>query len=117
MNLYDEFYPLAVEMLDEFGADATLTATAPAASALAAKRAGRAVPVTGTPTTRSVRASVGPMQMLGADGRLETRSIAMTLDEPLPGETLTMGATTWIVGAVTRLAPQGQPIIFTAEVS
>jgi hypothetical protein len=117
MNLYDEFYPLAVEMLDEFGADATLTATAPAASTLDAKRAGRAIPATGTPAQRPCRAVVGPLQVLGVDGRRETRSVATMLSEPHEGETLTMGETSWVIGKVDRTAPQGKPILYTAEVS
>ncbi|MBD8699280.1 hypothetical protein IFT54_05550 [Sphingomonas sp. CFBP 13714] len=118
MNLYEEFYPLAVEMLDEFGAAATLTATAPAASSLDAKRAGRALPVTGQPSSRPTRAVVAPSQIVGVDGRTETRSVATMLAEPFEGETLVIGTgKPWIVGTVTRVAPQGQAIVFMAQVS
>ncbi len=118
MNLYNEFYPLAVEMLNEFGAAATLTATAPAASTLSDKRAGRALPVTSKPATRTTRAVVAPSQVVGVDGRMETRSVATMLAEPFEGETLTVGnGKPWIIGTVTRVAPQGQAIVFMAQVS
>lgn len=117
MNLYQEFYPLVVEMLDEFGAAATLTATAPGASSLKAKRAGRAIPVTGQPATRPTRAVVGPVAVQGVDGRKEMRTLATMLAEPFEGEKLTMGDLSWVVGAVTRVAPQGKAIVFMAEVS
>lgn len=117
MNLYDEFYPVAVEMLEEFGTTATLTSTAPAAPSAAAKRSGRATPTSGAAQNRPVATIVSPLQIEGVDGRLETRSVATMLLEPREGDTLTMGAQVWKVGTVTRLAPQGQPIVFFAEVS
>lgn len=118
MDLYAEFYPLVVEMLDEFGAAATLTATAPAAPSLEAKRAGRAIAVTGSPATRPTRAVVGPVAVQGVDGRKELRSMATMLVEPLEGETLTIGTgKPWVIGTVTRVAPQGKAIVFMAEVS
>lgn len=117
MNLYQDFYPLAVEMLDEFGTVATLTATASAASSLEAKRAGRAVAVVGQPATRPTRAVVGPVPIQGVDGRKEMRTLATMLAEPFEGEKLTMGDLSWVVGAVTRVAPQGKAIVFMAEVS
>ncbi len=117
MNVYEEFYPLVVELLEDFGADATLTATAPAASSLDAKRAGRALPVTVQPSSRPTRACVRAIESLGVDGRKEMRSVATMLAEPFEGETLTMGESSWVIGTVSRQAPQGKPIVFYAEVS
>ncbi|MEG8030670.1 hypothetical protein QP179_03255 [Sphingomonas aurantiaca] len=40
------------------------------------------------------------------------------LVEPLEGETLTIGTgKPWVIGTVTRVAPQGKAIVFMAEVS
>lgn len=117
MNLYAEFYPLVVEMLDEFGAPATLTSIAPAAPSLAAKRSGRAAPATETPRARPVKAAVTALEVRGDQGRLEKRSVATMLLEPREGDTLRMGDQTWTIGAVTRVAPQGKAIVFMAEVS
>lgn len=116
MNLYDEFYPLVVEMLDEFGADAILTRTAPGAPSAADKRAGRATPA-GQPQTARTRAAVGSLALQGADGRIETRTVATMLDEPREGDTLAMGDASWVVGKVTKVAPQGKAIVYTAEVA
>lgn len=116
MNLYDEFYPLVVEMLDDFGGDAVLSSTAPAAPSLADKRAGRATPASST-QQRPVRAAVAPLEVQGVDGRLETRSVATMLVEPREGDKLVMGSMSWIIGKVTRVAPQGKAIVFMAEVS
>jgi hypothetical protein len=116
MNLYDEFYPFMADMLDEFGADATLTSTAPPAPALAAKRAGRAT-VTEQPQSRPTRAVVGPVEVTGADGRKTYPTLATLLTEPLQGETLTMGASSWVIGKVSFHAPQGRPIVYMAEVA
>jgi len=117
MNLYEEFYPMVVEMLTEFGTKATLSGTAPDAAVLAAKRAGRALPKGQQAAGRQTLAVVTPMQVQGDNGRLEMRSIATMLLEPHTGETLTMGSDTWNIGTVTRVAPQGQAIVFMAEVS
>lgn len=116
MNLYDEFYPLVVEMLDEFGSNATLISAAPAAASIDAKRAGRAAPKP-TPSSRSVRAAVGPIAIQGADGRKTLQSAATMLVEPREGDQLRQGAVTWTIGNVTRVAPQGKAIVYVAEVS
>jgi len=117
MNVYDEFYPLVVEMLEEFGTKAVLHSDAPAAASLAAKRAGRATPAAQTPQGRTTLVAVAPMQVASDNGRMETRSIATMLLEPSEGETLVMGDVRWKVGAVTRVAPQGKAIVYMAEVS
>ena len=116
MNLHAEFYPLAVEMLEEFGGDATLVSTAPAPAAFN-KQTGR--PVTGAPApqNRPVRVAVGPIDIAGVDGRLTYRTAATMLVEPREGDKLVQGDLTWIIGKVTRIAPQGQSILFIAEVS
>jgi hypothetical protein len=116
MNLYDEFYPLVVEMLEEFGGNATLSRTAPAAPSLADKRAGRAAPAQAAQDS-PVRAAVGPMAVQGVDGRRETRTVATMLVEPREGDKLVMGESSYIVGSVTRVAPQGKAIVYMAEVS
>jgi hypothetical protein len=116
MNLYDEFYPLAVELLNELGADATLTSTAPTDTSLAAKRAGRAVPA-GQPQSRPTRAVVGPIEVVGSEGRKTLETRATMLAEPQRGDTLTMGSLSWQIGTVTRIAPQGKAIVYIAEVA
>jgi len=116
MDLYAEFYPLAVELLNEFGADATLSATAPNDTSLAAKRAGRAVSA-GQPQSRPTRAAVGPIEVVGVEGRKTLETRATMLAEPHKGDTLTMGALSWQIGKVTRIAPQGQAIVYIAEVA
>jgi hypothetical protein len=116
VNLYYEFYPFMADMLHEFGADATLTSTAPPAPALAAKRAGRAT-VTQQPQSRPTRAVVGPVEVTGVDGRKSYPTLATLLTEPVEGETLIMGTSSWIIGKVTRVTPQGQPIFYMAEVA
>ncbi len=118
MNLYEEFYSLVVEMLTEFGTKATLSGTAPDAAVLAAKRAGRAAPKGQQAAGRPTLAVVAPMQLEGDNGRLEMRSVATMLLEPHEGETLTIGTgKPWLIGTVTQVAPQGQAIVFMAEVS
>lgn len=116
MNLYDEFYPLVVELLEEFGSNATLVSAVPVAASVDAKRAGRAAPKA-TPRTRPVRAAVGPIALKGADGRATLQSVATMTVEPTEGDLLKQGSVTWTIGAVTRVAPQGKPIVFIAEVS
>jgi hypothetical protein len=116
MNLFDEFYPVAVEMLDEFGVDATLVSTAPAAPTAEAKRTGKAAPAP-QPVSRPARAVVGPVEVTGSDGRKTLQTLATLLVEPLEGETLSMGQSSWTVGKVTRVAPQGKAIVYMAEVA
>ncbi len=116
MNLYDEFYPLVVEMLADFGADATLISMGAVAPTVDAKRAGRAAPKA-TARTRPVRAAVGPISIRGADGRATLQSVATLLAEPFEGDQLKQGDVTWTIGSVTRVAPQGKAIVFMAEVS
>ena len=116
MNLYDEFYPLAVEMLTEFGTDAELLATAPAPVSTAAKRAGRVAQTT-SPASRPTKAVVGPVEVVGSDGRKSYPTLATMLAEPVEGETLNMGTSSWKIGKVTRVAPQGQAIVYMAEVA
>ena len=116
MNLYDEFYPVAVELLEEFGADAILVGTSSQAPTAAERRAGRMLPRNDA-QERPVRAVVAPIETAGVDGRTEMRSMATMLSEPREGEQLKMGDQTWTVGNVTRVAPQGQAILFMAEVS
>jgi hypothetical protein len=116
MILYDEFYPVAVEMLEEFGSDATLTSTAPAAPTAQAKRSGRPAPAA-QPQSRPARAVVGPVEVTGSDGRKTLQTLATLLVEPTKGETLVMGQNSWIVGKVTRIAPQGKAIVYMAEVA
>ncbi|UYY77497.1 hypothetical protein [Sphingomonas sp. R1] len=116
MSLYDEFYPLAIELLTELGTDATLIGTAPTDTSLAAKRAGR-VAAGGQPQGRPTKAVVGPIEVTGSDGRKTLQSVATMLAEPHQGDTLTMGSLSWQIGKVTRIAPQGQAIVYIAEVA
>lgn len=116
MSLYDDFYPLVVEILTEFGTDATLIGTAPTDTSLAAKRAGRAS-AGGQPQGRPTKAVVGPIEVAGSDGRKTLQSVATMLAEPHAGDTLTMGSLSWQIGKVTRIAPQGQAIVYIAEVA
>ena len=117
MNVYEEFHPLVVELLEEFGTKATLSGTAPDAAVLAAKRAGRALPKGQQAAGRPTLAVVTPVKREGDNGRLEMRSVATMLLEPHEGETLTIGSDTWNIGSVTRVAPQGKAIVYMADVS
>lgn len=115
MNLYAEFYPLIVEMLEEFGAKATLKATAPTAGF--DKRTGKPLAPAATPPDRPTRAVVGPVEIAGVDGRLIRQTVATMLAEPREGDTLVMGDSSWTLGRVTKVAPQGKAIVYMAVAS
>lgn len=115
MNLLEEFGPLAVELLAEFGAPATLSATAPAIASFD-KRTGRAT-VVATPAAQTVQAVVTPVDVTDEQGRQTTKTVATMTVKPNQGDKLTLGETDYIVGAVTVIAPQGQAIVYLAEVS
>ena len=116
MSLYDEFYPLALEMLDEFGADAQLSRPGAETSSYD--------PVTDRYTSTGntlvvlpVRTVVSEMEWQDDEGREVTRSTAILLVKPLQGDTLALGDFTYTVGAHRVVAPQGQVIVYLAEVS
>jgi hypothetical protein len=120
MNVRDEFLPAAVELLNEFGISSTLTrrssvTRAPTASMKFDRTARTAPEEVIVITTLAV---VTPQKRTDiATGVVTTRSIALMLDEPVQGDTLTLGGTTYKVGEVTVIAPQGQAIYYEAEVS
>ncbi|NML04273.1 hypothetical protein [Sphingomonas sp. G-3-2-10] len=115
MNLLEEFGPLAVELLAEFGAPATLSATGPAIASFD-KRTGRATLVT-TPAAQTVQAVVTPVDVTDEQGRQTTKTVATMTAKPTQGDKLTLGEFTYTVGSVTVHAPQGQAIYYLAEVS
>jgi hypothetical protein len=115
MNVYAEFYPLVVEMLNEFGAKATIRATAPTAGF--DKRTGRPIAPPAALADRPTWAVVGPVETEGVDGRRVRETVATMLHEPQQGDTLNMGETTWTLGAVTKVAPQGKAIVYMAVAS
>lgn len=116
MNLYDEFYPVAVEMLDEFGADGQLSRAGAASSTYD--------PITDTYTATSptvvvvpVRTVVTEMEWQDDEGREVTKATAILLTKPHAGDTLTLGSFSYTVGKHRVIAPQGQAILYLAEVS
>lgn len=116
MNLYDEFYPVAVEMLDDFGASGQLSRTGQDSSTYD--------PISDTYTSTGptvvvvpVRTVVTEMEWQDEQGREVTRSTAILLTKPQLGDTLTLGDLTLTVGKHRVIAPQGQAILYLAEVS
>lgn len=101
---------LAARLLSRFGANGTL-ARAPA------YHAGTDRMTSGDGTTRTVRMVVGPMETLDEQGREVFRTVAKMQVEPARGDTIVFGGTTYTVGNVTAVAPQGLPIIYFAEVA
>lgn len=116
MNLYDEFYPVAVEMLSEFGADGQLS------RAGAASRTYDPISDTYTSTSPTVvvepiRTVVTEMEWQDEQGREVTKATAILLSKPQLGDTLTLGSFAYTVGKHRVIAPQGQAILYLAEVS
>lgn len=115
MNLYEEFYPLAVELLDEFGTDAQLVKTAPAITNY--DPVTDRVTSTTPPQTINVRAVVAPFEWEDDQGRAVTRSTATLLVAPAMGDILKLGDLSYTVGRFRTIAPQGKAILYLAEVS
>lgn len=116
MNLYDEFHPVALEMLDDFGADGQLSRAGAASSTYD--------PITDTYTSTGatvvvvpVRTVVTEMEWQDTEGREVMRSTAILLSKPQQGDTLTLGDLTLTVGKYRVIAPQGRAILYLAEVS
>lgn len=118
MNVRDEFLPAAQELLDEFGAPATLTRSGVADGPLASQkfdRASRTKPSLEQISTTAV--IVDPVMTGDTEGARSSKSVAVMLDEPITGDTLTIGAMTYRIGKVSKTAPQGVAIYYEAEVS
>jgi hypothetical protein len=120
MNVRDEFLPAALELLNLFGISSTLTrrnsvTRAPTPSMKFDRTARTAPEEVIVITTLAV---VTPQKQTDIVTGLKTsRSIAIMLDEPVQGDTLTLGEKTFKIGEVTVIAPQGQAIYYEAEVS
>lgn len=118
MNVRDEFLPVAQEMLNEFGTTATLTRSGIADAPLAAQKfnkTARTKPTVDTISTIAV--IVEPEEAGNNDGQRTAKTVAIMLDEPIAGDTLTIGESTYQIGKVNKTAPQGQAIYYEAEVS
>lgn len=116
MSLYDEFYPLALEMLDELGADAQLSR--PGAETSSYDPIEDRENLTGSaPVIVPVRTVVTEMEWQDEEGREVTRSTAILLVKPLQGDTLALGDLSLTIGNHRVVAPQGQAIVYLAEVS
>lgn len=116
MNLHDEFHPVALEMLSEFGADGQLSRAGAASSTYD--------PITDTytnadpePVIVPVRTVVTEMEWQDDEGREITKATAILLTKPLQGDTLTLGSFAYTVGKHRVIAPQGQAILYLVEVS
>lgn len=116
MILYDEFHPVALEMLSEFGADGQLSRAGAASSTYD--------PITDTYTSASpttvvepVRTVISEMEWQDEQGREVTKATAILLVKPHAGDTLTQGSFAYTVGKHRVIAPQGQAVLYLAEVS
>lgn len=116
MNLYAEFYPLALEMLEEFGAPAQLLRSSPASSTYDPVT-DRVVEVEGATTPLPVRTVVTDLEWADDEGREVTRATAILTTKPQAGDTLQQGDFTYTIGRSRVIAPQGKAIIYQAEVS
>lgn len=111
MTFYEEMADLAAEMLNEFGAAATLSRETVSFN----KATGRRTAVVANPI--ATLALVDDMEVLDENtGRDVIRTIATMLHKPEVNDKLTMGDRTWIIGKVTTLQPTNLPIIHFAEV-
>lgn len=116
MNVRDEFQPIAVELLAEFGAPATLIRTSEARSTYNAV-SDRTTLVPGTESRKTVQTVVLDLEWLDDEGREVTRATAIMVDKLVTGDKLVQGDMEWIVGLVRVTAPQGQAVIYEAQVS
>lgn len=110
MSLYDEFYPVALELLTEDGADAQLI------------RAGVQTydPITSEVVEETIMvpalAVLDELEWNEEDGRQTIRSTAILLAKPEIGDTLLLGDLSFSVVRRRGMAPQGKAIIWLAEV-
>lgn len=117
MNLKNEFGPLVVEMLTEFGTKATLTRKGASLTPTAEQKFDKAARAAKQATTLTTLAVVAPQKIKNDEGRYVSASVATMLAKPVEGDTLTMGAQVWTIGEVTTVAPQGEAIVYMAVVS
>lgn len=111
MSFYEEMAELAVEMLNEFGAPATLSRETVTFN----KQTNRRIAVAVDPV--ATMAIVDDLEVLDENtGRDVIRTIATMLHKPEINDKLTMGERTWIIGKVTTVQPTNLPIIHFAEV-
>lgn len=116
MNLYEEYNPTAVELLGEFGAPATLIRTSEAFSRLD-PITDRTTLVPGTEERQTVQMVVLDLEWQDDEGREVTRATAIMVEEPKRGDRILQGSMAYIVGLIRATAPQGQAIIYEAQVS
>jgi hypothetical protein len=117
MNLKNEFGPLVLEMLTEFGTKATLTRKGASLAPTTDQKFNKAARVAKQATTQTTLAVVAPQQIKNDEGRYVSASVATLLAKPIEGDTLTMGTQVWTIGEVTSVAPQGEAIVYMAVVS
>ncbi len=118
MNVRDEFLPAVQELLDEFGSAATITRAGVADAPLPTQKFNKAARTKAAPGTISTIAVIVEPETAGNDDGARTgKSVAVMLDEPIQGDTLTIGDATYKIGKVSKTAPQGQAVYYEAEVS
>ena len=111
MSFYEEMAELAVEMLNEFGAAATLSRETVSFD----KKSNRRIAVTVDPV--ATLAVMDELEVLDENtGRLVVRTVAYLLAKPATGEILMMGDRKWTIGKVTTVQPTNLAIIHFAEV-
>lgn len=112
MTFYEEMAELASEMLNEFGATATLSRE----TVTFDKKTNRRIAVAVDPV--ATLAVVEDMEVLDENtGREVIRTIATMLHKPQVNDKLTMGERAWVIGKVTTVQPTNLPIIHFAEVT
>lgn len=116
MNVRDEFQPTAIEMLAEFGAPATLVRTSAARDSYDAVT-DRTTLVPGAETRLTVQTVVLDLEWADEQGIEVTRATALMIEKPVQGDRLLQGDMEYSVGLVRVTAPQGQAVLYEAQVS
>lgn len=116
MNVRDEFQPIAIELLAEFGAPATLVRSSEAVSTYDPVT-DRTTMVPGTESRRTVQAVILDLEWRDDEGREVTQATALMVEKPQTGDRLLMGDMAYTIGLVRIEAPQGQAIYHEAQVS
>jgi hypothetical protein len=111
MGFYEEMVETAAELLNEFGTIATLTTR----SSEFSKEANREV--TATIATEPVTVVFRKREVQDEQGRLVTRTFALSATSLTVGSTISLGSQTWSVSAVTAIQPTALPLLFIAELS
>lgn len=111
MNLYDELQGDISALLIDLGVG-TLTRTVVTGGSR--NKAGARSTST---QTLDAFAIVGAETITDEQGRLVSVTMATMLTQPLENDKLVMGLDTYVVGKVTKIAPQGQALVWKAVVT